>query len=77
MITEVSKLASQLALPREGHLDVVFHIYSYLKKKHRNVFDPCYPKIDKKAYPTYNWKRFYGDVKEPIPLYAPEPRARK
>eukprot|EP00978_Attheya_sp_CCMP212_P042114 scaffold251393_cov56-Attheya_sp.AAC.1 len=28
IITEVSMLASQLALPRWGHLDVVFHMYA-------------------------------------------------
>ena len=31
IITEVSKLASQLELPREGHLEAVFHIFGYLK----------------------------------------------
>jgi hypothetical protein len=30
MICEVSKLASHMALPREGHLEVVFHIFGYL-----------------------------------------------
>ena len=30
IITEVSTLASHLALPREGHLDTVFWIYGYL-----------------------------------------------
>jgi Reverse transcriptase (RNA-dependent DNA polymerase) len=34
MITEVSKLASHMALPREGHLDAVFHIFGWLKRKH-------------------------------------------
>ena len=33
IITEVSELASQLALPREGHLEAVFRTYSYLKYK--------------------------------------------
>ena len=32
--TEVSLLASHVALPRKGHLQTVFHIYSYLKKRH-------------------------------------------
>ena len=31
--TEVSLLASHVALPRRGHLQTVFHIYAYLKKK--------------------------------------------
>ena len=42
IITEVSMLASQLALPREVHLDAVFHILGYLKghQNTRMVFDP-------------------------------------
>ena len=31
IITEVSMLASQLALTQEGHLEAVFHIFGYLK----------------------------------------------
>ena len=41
IITEVYMLASQLVLPREGHLDAVFQIFGYLKG-HKNflmVFD--------------------------------------
>ena len=42
---EVSLMYSHLALPREGHLDKLFHIFAYLKWKHRSwiVFDPTYP----------------------------------
>ena len=40
--TEFSILSSHLALPRSGHLDAVFHIFAYLKKKHNSemVYDP-------------------------------------
>ena len=31
-ITEVSLLASQMALPREGHLDALFHVFAHLKQ---------------------------------------------
>ena len=46
--TEVSMLLSHLALPWEGHLHKLFHIFAYLKKKSnsRMVFDPTYPEID-------------------------------
>ena len=39
---EVSMLSSHLALPREGHLDQVLHIFTYLGKHHNAalVFDP-------------------------------------
>jgi hypothetical protein len=52
IITEVSLLASHSALPREGHLDAMYHLYVHIKKKHnsRMVFDPTYPKIDVSSF---------------------------
>jgi hypothetical protein len=45
ILVNVLMLASYLALPREGHLEAVYHIYSYLCNKHnaRMCFDPTYP----------------------------------
>ena len=79
IITEVSLLASHLALPREGHLEAVFHIYAYLKCKHnsRMVFDPTYPTIDMTKFMAHDWKEFYGDVQEPVPLNSPAPRGKE
>ena len=79
LITEVSLLSSHLALPREGHLEAIFHIYAYLSKKHnaRMAFDPSYPEIDLNDFKTdENWKAIYGDVQEPIPPNAPAPRGK-
>jgi hypothetical protein len=47
--TEVSLLSSHLALPREGHLQQVYHILGYLKAKPKKTlaFDPHHPNIDK------------------------------
>ena len=75
IITEVSELASQLALPREGHLDAVFRIYSYLKYKKNSlmVFDPTYPVIDMENFPKRDWNNFYGNVKEQMPPVMPKP----
>jgi hypothetical protein len=75
IVTEVSELASQLALPREGHLEAVFRIYSYLKYKKNSlmVFDPTYPKIDMDNFPRRDWNNFYGDVKEELPPLMPKP----
>ena len=75
MITEVSLLALHVAMPREGHLDTVFHIYSYLNNKHnsRMVFDPTYPEIDMSQFKECDWRSFYGNVKEAIPSNAPPP----
>ena len=74
IITEVSVLSSHLALPREGHLQAMYHIFAYLKKKHnaRIILDPTYPDVDENAFVKCDWKDFYGDIKEPIPPNAPE-----
>ena len=79
IITEVSLLASHLALPRDGHLDAVLHIFGYLKKKHnsRVVLDPTYPEIDMGMFKKCDWKDFYGDAVEAIPPNAPEPRGKE
>jgi hypothetical protein len=45
---EVSMMSSHLALPREGHLKEIYHIFAYLKA-HLNttmVFNPTPPIID-------------------------------
>ena len=46
--TEVSTLASYLAMPMKGHMQGALHIMSYLRVKHnsRLVLDPSYPDID-------------------------------
>eukprot|EP00804_Cyclotella_cryptica_P014689 CCRYP_012691-RE/>CCRYP_012691-RE protein AED:0.35 eAED:0.35 QI:0/-1/0/1/-1/1/1/0/231 len=78
MMTEVSMLASHLSMPREGHLEAIFHIYAYLKQKYnsRLAFDPTYPSIDMSDFRECDWKQFYGDVTEAIPPDAPEPRGK-
>ena len=72
--TEVSILASQMAMPREGNLVAVLRIFGYLKRHHnsRIAFNPTYPKIDHDSFPQHEWQQFYGKVKELILLNAPE-----
>ena len=72
---EVSLMSSHLALPRERNLDKLFHIFSYLKWKHRArmVFDPTYPSIDNDDFPRHDWEKHYGEVKEVIPKNALSP----
>ena len=79
IITEVSMLASHLALPRQGHLDVVYHIFAYLAQKHntRLVMDPTYPPIEMNNFKQCDWREFYGDATEPIPPNAPPPRGKE
>jgi hypothetical protein len=51
-VTEVSMLASQLASPRDGHLEAAYHIFAYLSNKHdsRMVFDPTHADVDIKSF---------------------------
>lgn len=73
---DVSLLSGYLAEPRIGHLEQVFHIFSYLKH-HMNshmVFNPNYISWDQASFCEYDWKEFNHDAKEPIPPNAPEPR---
>ena len=46
--SEVSLLTNHLVLPREGHLQQVYHIFAYLKAKQNRMlaFDPEHPEIE-------------------------------
>ena len=67
-------MSSHLALPREGYLDQVFHIFMYLKKHHNSalVFDPSYPDVNIDTFPKHDWTKFYGNIKEAMPPDMPE-----
>lgn len=72
--TEVSLLSSHSAMPREGHLDAMLHLFAHLRQKHnsRLAFDPSYPSIDKRMFPKQDWSNMYHGAEEPIPRNAPE-----
>ena len=78
IIMEVFTLASYIAMPREGHLEVVFHIYSYLKGKHNScmIFDPFYLLVNQSNFKESDWTFYYRDFKEAIPSNAPMPRGK-
>ena len=78
IIMEVSMLELHPALPREGHLEAVCHIFEYLRAKNnaRMCFDPTYPEIDMGAFKECDWKTFCGDVKEAVPPNAPKARGK-
>lgn len=65
-------------MPREGHLEAIFHLFNFLDKRHnaRVVFDQSYPDLDMTAFKECDWKAFYGDVQEAIPPNAPPPRGK-
>ena len=79
IMTEASMMASHMAMPREGHLDTVLHMFAFLRQKYnsRLAFDPTYPTIDMNDFKDCDWKEFYGDVKEAIPSNAPKPRGKE
>ena len=72
-------LASQLALPREGHLEAEFPISRYLKGHHNSwmVFDLTYTTPDMSMFQKHDWCGFYGDVKEEISPNAPNPTGKE
>ena len=74
---EVSMMASHMALPREGHLSQLFHMFAYLKKCHNSelVFDPSDRDIDYNEFVHQDWESSeYGILQEEIPVNAPKPR---
>jgi hypothetical protein len=78
IITEVSMLSTYLCLPREVHLEAVFHVFAYLGL-HNNarVVFPTYPSVDMGTFIKTDWKSIYGDVKEMIPSDAPVPGGKE
>ncbi len=73
---ETSMMSTHLALPREGHLQQVYHMFGYLKAKPKKTlaFDPSHPDIDETRFQKCDWHDFYRGAKELIPRDAPEPR---
>ena len=76
--TKVSLSSSHSAMPRQGHLEAVLHIMSYLKLRHnsRLIFDPSYPDIDHSNFGVCNWTDFHKGVVDAIPPNAPPPRGK-
>jgi hypothetical protein len=79
IITEVSMLFTYLCLPCEGHLEAVFHVFTYLGLHHnaRVVFDPTNPSVGMGTFIKTDWKSMYGDLKEMIPSDAPVIRGKE
>jgi hypothetical protein len=78
---EVSMMSSHLALPREGHLKELYHIFAYLKVRSNAemVFDPTPIEPDKtlferqdRSYSAYG----YESLKEELPSDIPVPHGQ-
>ena len=78
ILLKVSILSSHLAFPRIGHLQAVYHIFSYLKQvlKRKLYFDPVLPLISEDRFHKFDWEDFYCDSKEAIPDDMPKPRGK-
>lgn len=78
---EVSMMSSHMVLPREGHLEQVLHIFTYLKKYHNAelVYDPSDPAIDETEFEVRDWTSSeFGHLegREELPPNMPEPRGQ-
>jgi hypothetical protein len=62
-------------MARVGHLEAVYHIFAYLRKKPTCtiVFDEKEAQIDEMTFTNPDWKDFYQDAEEAIPPNMPEP----
>ena len=70
-------MVSMMALPREGRLTQLYHMFSFLKSKHNAVmvFDPSEPDINLSLFTHEDWtSTAYGDCKEDLSPNSPEPR---
>jgi hypothetical protein len=73
---ETSMMASHCAMPRQGHLEALFHMFAYLNSHDRSrlVFDDSYlPTFPKQQV---DWADFYPDAKEQLPPDMPAPRGK-
>ena len=66
---EQSNVAQIFPMLRKGHLEEVFHIFSYLKINHiaRVMVDPLYLNINEDFSIGKYWSIYYGNDAEAIP----------
>jgi hypothetical protein len=77
IVLEVSLMSSFNALPREGHLEAIYHMFAYLATadQHSIVFDASLPDLKPGLMVVAtDWTDFLGDVSEAIPPKMPKPR---
>ena len=77
ILVEVSMMSSMMALPRKGHIEQLFHIFTYLMKRSNSemVFNPMVPDFDETLFPQEDWRYTpYFRSKEAIPSNIPKGR---
>ena len=78
---EVSMMSSHLAMPREGHLECLYHMFSYLSKYHNAemVYDPTEPQINAETFKKQDWTystMLEEDRTEVLPPDMPMPHGK-
>ena len=60
-------------------MTAALHLFSYLKSKHNAAlaFEPTYPTIDHTTFISSDWRKYYGNVQEKLPIEVPEPRGKE
>ena len=78
ILLEVSLLLYHLALMKSVHLQAVYRVFGYLKqvRKRQLYFDPEYSEISEDQFHKFDWKGFYRDAAEAIPLDMSRPRGK-
>jgi hypothetical protein len=78
ILMPISLMSCYLASAREGHLDQLFHVFTYLKNHDRStmVFDDLYPTFGDAKFSECNWTELYPDVCEPMLENMPVPRGK-
>ena len=64
---EVSIMSSHMDMPRDGHLNELFHTFAHLQTYHNTemVFDPSDPVIDEYQYQKRDWTSSkFGNVQD-------------
>jgi len=79
---EFSMMSSHSALPREGHLKEVLHVFAHLKKYHNSelIFNPSDPPMEEGLFDCQDWTNSEcGHVagEEEIPGNASPPRGKE
>jgi hypothetical protein len=80
ILFEVSLLSQYQASPREGHIEQIFHIFDFLRKKPKlSIYlDPSLPHIEYGDFKTNkeDFAEQYRGAEEPMPHDMPRPRGR-
>ena len=76
---EVLSISSWLAMPREGHLQKLFRIFSYLKNHYNTemVFDPSFTDFNPDKFQRQDWSQtVYGDAPPDLQNNMTKPRGQ-